>query len=55
MSLELPMAATAPVRDAGWERAARMAEESNLANVPFSVVLVELSSLSVINERDGFA
>jgi diguanylate cyclase (GGDEF)-like protein len=37
------------------ERVALLAEESRLANVPFSVVLVELTSLAEVNQRDGYA
>ena len=37
------------------EQAARMAEEAAVTGVPFSVVLVELTSLAEINAREGFA
>ena len=37
------------------EQAARLAEESELAGVPYAVLLVELSALTEINARDGYA
>ncbi len=37
------------------EQAARLAEESAVAGVPYSVLLVELTALAEINEREGYA
>ena len=37
------------------EQAARLSEDSQVAGVPYSVLLVELTSLPEINEREGYA